>query len=423
MQKAMSGGKTRLNRVFIGTVCAAAALTAGATPGCFANTTYHIGSAYGARVNVGSKVTLGPIAPAILPTCDTQSVGTFTASAASISQAPLLSTGLVDTSSSSTATSSKATSDVFGVNLLGGVISANEIKAVSTTTVDESGVYHFSSAGSEFSNLSVLGLPVAANPAPNTTIDLPGIGSVILNEQITKVESEESALTVNMIHVKVTIANELFKLGTEIIISDASSELRLVKGLALVGGYAYSPQLTTGSVSSGPLVRELIPCAGTNGAVETDSVASTNIPGVVTTGTVTVTGSGNINHAEATSEATTSVAGVNLLSGLVSATAVAATANAITTNETSFDFSGGSTFTGISVAGHPEITVNVHPNTMINVANLGVLYFNRVLKFSDKIKIVPIELIVNTKNTLGLPVGADLTIGAAEAQLHSASIP
>jgi hypothetical protein len=424
MQLFKRNEQRNLSKTVLGAILAGSTFVLAATPG-YAAIQVHAASAYGAEVNVGTTVKLGPIAPSILPVCSTQSVGSDTATAASVSQTGLINTGVVNTSASSTATSSTGVADVYGVNLLGGLITANEIKSVSTTSVNGSGVYSFSSAGTEFVNLAVLGIPITVNPAPNTTIDLPLIGSVVLNEQISLTNSGGASLTVNAIHIKVTLANTLgIKVGTEVIVSDAYSKETRVANPGAVGGYAYAPQLIAGPISSGPLVQILIPCNGTNGVVKSDTVAGVNIPGVLTTGTVTVTGMGNVNNTESTSQATTSLAGVNLLSGLASATALDATATGVSTgNGTSFDFTGGTVFTGISIAGHPEITVNVAPNTKINIANLGILTINRVSKYSDKVLVIPLELVVNTTNTLGLPIGADIRIGAAEAQLHSASIP
>ncbi len=98
-------------------------------------------------------------------------------------------------------------------------------------------------------------------------------------------------------------------------------------------------------------------------------------------------------------------------------------ANASTTDGVNYEFSGGSTFVGLAVAGYPAITDNVAPNTAIVVAGVGTLYLNRVQYFSDKIKVVPVELEINTTNSLGLPIGAELTLGAAEVSLHSEAIP
>ncbi len=379
----------------------------------------HLADSYGAQVNIGSTVKLGKIAYAVLPSCYVQSTGTFVASAASINQSGLVSTGVVDSTASSTATASTGSSDVIGVNLLDGVISASEIKSVSNTLVS-GGLYSSNATGTIFSGLKVLGVPIAATVAPNTIIELPLIGSVVLNEQIASTSGGESKLTVNAIHVTVTAG---VNKGVQIIIADAFSELKGTSAPAQVGGYAYAPELVAGPVTSGPLVLELIPCNGTSGAVETDSVAATSIPGIVSTGTVTVTGSGNVTTSETTSEATSSIAGINLLSGLLSASAITGSATGSTTDGVTFTFGGGSTFAGLSVAGHPEITADVASNTRINIANLGTLYLNRVQVFADKIKVTPIELVVSTANSLSLPIGADLTLGVVEAQLHSQTIP
>jgi hypothetical protein len=157
--------------------------------------------------------------------------------------------------------------------------------------------------------------------------------------------------------------------------------------------------------------------------VETDSVADASIPGVVTTGAVSVSVEGSVSKAESSVETTSSIAGVNLLSGLLSATAIDAVATGTTTDGKNFVFNGGSTLAGLVVAGFPTITDNPKANTKLVIANLGTLYLNRVQYSADKVRVVPIELEVNAANALGLAIGADLTLGAVEAQLHSATIP
>ena len=388
----------------------------------YAKTTVHVASAYGAEVNVGSVVKVGKIAPASLPSCATQAVGNAQASVASVNVA-LINTGLVESVASSTETTSTGSSEILGVNLLGGIISTTQLKAVSTSSVDSKGVFHFSTAGSTFGNLNILGIHIAENVAPNTVIDLPLIGSVTLNEQVPFVNTTEAKLSVNMIHVRITLGLLGFVPGSEVILGSASSEIRPVTGPAAVGGYAYAPELVAGPITIGPLVSEQIGCFGTGGAVETDSVAAVSIPGIINTGAVTVTGTGNINAGESSSEETSSIAGLNLLSGLVSASVIKGQASATTTNGSSFELNGGSTFVGISVLGHPEIKASVAPNTEVKIANLGVLYLNRVTKYADKIRVAPVELIINVTNVLGIPIGADLTVGVVEAQLHSADIP
>src|SRR5207245_10756742 len=59
--------------------------------------------------------------------------------------------------------------------------------------------------GSTFDNLVVAGVPVTSGDAavdPNTNITLPGVGYVVLNEQIPTGDGvTSSGMTVNMIHV------------------------------------------------------------------------------------------------------------------------------------------------------------------------------------------------------------------------------
>jgi hypothetical protein len=425
MQTCKGTKQRKLSGVVTGAILGGSLFAFAAIPAHAASSTIHEGTGYGVEVKVGGVAKLGPIAHADFPSCFTQNVGSFTATVASVNQADLVSTGIIDSVASSTATTATTSSDVLGVDLLDGLITSSEIKAVSTSFLASDGTFQSNTTGSTFGSLMIGALRVSANVAPNTVINLPLVGSVTLNEQIPYVSSDEAKLTVNMIHVRITLGSQK---GTEIIISSATSELKIRTTPAVVAGYAYAPMLTAGPVTVGPLVYELIPCFGTGtatnaDATETDSVASTSIPGIATTGVVTVTGSGYSKKASAGGQATTSIAGVNLLSGLVTATAMNGVANASTTDGVNYELSGGSTFVGLAVAGYPAITVNPAPNTKIVLANLGTLYINRVEYFADKIRVVPVELVINTTNSLGLPIGADLTLGAAEVSLHSEAIP
>ncbi len=301
MQTCKSTKQSRLSGVVTGAILGGSLFAFAVIPAHAASSTIHEGSAYGAEVKVAGVVKLGPEAYADFPSCYTQNVGNFTATVTSVDQTGLVSTGVVTSEASSTATTSTSSSDVLGVNLLSGLISSTEIKAVSTSFLASDGTFQSNTTGSTFGTLTVAGIHIAANVAPNTVINLPLVGSVTLNEQIPYVSSDEASLTVNMIHVRITLGAQK---GTEIIVSSATSEIKIKTTPAVVAGYAYAPQLTAGPVTVGPLVYELIPCFGTgtatnSDAVVTDSVASTSIPGLATTGVVTVTGSGYDKKAEA----------------------------------------------------------------------------------------------------------------------------
>jgi hypothetical protein len=77
------------------------------------------------------------------------------------------------------------------VDVLNGLITADGVVAMATSNVGDA-----NAEGSSLANLVVNGVQVD-NPAPNTRMSLPGVGFVVLNEQI----PTTGGMTVNMIHV------------------------------------------------------------------------------------------------------------------------------------------------------------------------------------------------------------------------------
>jgi len=82
------------------------------------------------------------------------------------------------------------------VSILNGLITADGIIAIASSTIANS-----NAEGSSLANLVVNGVQVS-EPAPNTRMDLPGVGYVVFNEQIPTGDGvTSSGMTVNMIHV------------------------------------------------------------------------------------------------------------------------------------------------------------------------------------------------------------------------------
>jgi hypothetical protein len=118
----------------------------------------------------------------------------------------------------------QTTSSTEHISLLGGLITADGVSAVSASMIDATGASS-TALGSGFYNLVVAGLPVSASVAPNTIMNLPGVGSVTLNEQIATGDGVNStALRVNMVHVQTR--NPLTGAVTgDIIVGSAESHL------------------------------------------------------------------------------------------------------------------------------------------------------------------------------------------------------
>ncbi len=124
-------------------------------------------------------------------------------------------------------TVAKTTATVEDLNLLpsptGSLISARLVKAVAKDTF-KNGARTSSTEGSGFLNLKVAGREIAANPDPNTTVRLPGIGRVVINEQKVPDPSSTERLQVNALHIFVKEENTLgLPVGTQIIVAHADS--------------------------------------------------------------------------------------------------------------------------------------------------------------------------------------------------------
>ncbi|MBI4728404.1 MAG: PQQ-binding-like beta-propeller repeat protein [Acidobacteria bacterium] len=93
-----------------------------------------------------------------------------------------------------------ASSTLGRVSLLGGLVSATEVRASAYaifSCADGGGV---GSWGSSFGTVQVAGINHQDPVAPNTRIEIPGVGTLVLREQIREETDTSARITVNMIH-------------------------------------------------------------------------------------------------------------------------------------------------------------------------------------------------------------------------------
>jgi hypothetical protein len=379
---------------------------------------FYTGNAYGTFAFVGSTVVAGKSALVSLG-CTTAAGAHHTNTVGTVNAPGIVTTGVIDTTADSRAhggaVTSRTSADVHDANLVSGLITATEIKAVSTTRHDASG-FRVRAAGSRFVDLVVNGIPISGTPAPNTTIHLPGVGRVVLNERIKHVGSSSASLTENMIHVYVTVGLPGVDKGTQIIVSHATSDLELEKAGSL-DGVAYGTKAHVGHVLiSGRSAVVRMPCGGTHGRVKSNSVASVNLPGIGSTGTVTDTAQGTIDASEATGETTSTVQAADVLSGLVTADLIEADAHASKSGGVISLSDEGSHFVNLVVDGQP-IAGDVAANTRIRVDGLTI-WLHRVITSSNNIEVRMIEIVVKRSNPFGLDIGTDIQVAVAEASVH-----
>jgi hypothetical protein len=179
------------------------------------------GKAFGTYVNAAGVTSQSPVAT--LPSTGGMATGMADAFgvAGSVDAQALnaVTTGAVDNKKSG----AQSTSELEQVNVAGGAITADIVTAVATSYADQF-TGGSDGEGSGFANLVVNGTAVTTDVAPNTQVDLPGVGYAVLNEQVTSGNGLTSwGITVNMIHV--VLQNALGMTTGEVIIGSASSSV------------------------------------------------------------------------------------------------------------------------------------------------------------------------------------------------------
>lgn len=378
-------------------------------------------SAFGSTAAVTTDVNSAPTFPAGIG-CTTTPGLVVTNSADSTKLSGLGQTGAISSRATTTGGStvaSHAYEQVAGVNLLGGLVSAGAIHLASVTSHNSLGFH--TSAAATFAGLKVNGVPISATPRPNTVLSLPGLGSVTVNEQGRRIGIGDAGQTTQGIHIRITVSNSLhLPVGADVVVGQATSGLAGPVG-GLVDGQAYGTSAAvTGAgagTSTGPSALTIMPCRGTNGATISRSTAAATLAGGSSAGATTQTARGIVSRTASSSEMTSTVAGANLLSSLVTAGVIKADAHAGLARTSKVFSDSGSQLTNVKIRGYGGDLAKVAANTKIAIPGVGILYLHRVIRTPNSVEVRMIELVVTVGGN-SLPVGADVKVAVAEASVH-----
>ncbi len=374
----------------------------------------------------GSTTTFyGPIAP-IWEGCDVTASVTGSNSTASTGQSPYVSTGstqdVVTTTRTSTNVSAQARSTIQGVSLLNGLIKASEIVTVSNSTGTATDTSSDEN-GSGIMGLSVDGIPISVLPAPNTKVQLPGLGYVILNEQNGPYSgANASSNDINMIDVHISDTNSQgIAAGTDIIVGHANSNFFRTLQPTLTNANSYGLDLlshannNTGSLNAVGQTE-----SGCGSGSMQNNINNSNYANIGTTGVVNDSSSGQIGSSGTTADGKSSIAGLNLFNGLIHGDTIDAEANAAWNNTGSGSTSV--TFTNMQIAGS-TLASTPAPNTRIPLPGIGYAVLNEqatnVSSSGANAAVNAIDVYVTQANSFGLAVGSNLIIGYADASVVS----
>src|SRR5438876_461941 len=352
------------------------------------------------------------------------------------------STSTVD-SATNTATDT-GVAESAGVNLVGGLVTADVVRAVATAQASAFNS-SFSSAGAAFSNHVANGIQMN-NVNPNTTIDLPagqfGAGSFVkLFEEIGSSSQPPPGqlaggtfaadLTVNMIRVHITHL-ALTGDAIDVVVSHAQAHADFPQPAgcpALVGTVSGNATIINeqGDPSLLPVAVGFvsIPSQGGHDHQDLDQLSTSLVSGATSvsdsTGTVLSSSSNSSSFTKAQNVCALPVAGVCTVSGNV----ITSQANSASGGGKSSSDAAGTSLIGLSVGGM-SVSDNPPPNTTILLSGIGSVTLNEQTcdgggvppcsgTTSSGIRVRAIHVIVDNPNSLGVPQGADVVVGEAHA--------
>jgi hypothetical protein len=283
--------------------------------------------------------------------------------------------------------------------------------------------------GSTFVNLRIYGQAIEADVAPNTRVNLPGIGYVLLKSVDKSGDGRRlGAITVDMITVVVTQNNSFgLPIGARVVVADAVSGFSRNQPQSDLGGQAYAATAVSGveEVENrvGKAAFIFVGCEGTDGKVRRNNVNSLGVEGVLTSGTGTTMAFGKQLRSGGVAKTTSTVEDANLLGGLIQADLLRAVANDTLRSGRRTSSAEGTRFVNLTIAGQP-VSADVPPNTRIDLPGVGYVIVNeqRLPTGSSgpasRTQVNALHVFVGTANTLGLPVDTELIVAHADTTIR-----
>ncbi len=328
----------------------------------------------------------------------------------------------VMTDKTATTASIQDTATITGLNMLGGLITADTIEAVANVSATET-TMTASPTGSTFVNLKIAGNPISANVSPNTVIDLPGLGSVTLKKIAESGNfTHKGQILVEMLTVNVSTANS-FKLpvGVNIVVAHALSGFNRTQPAAVVAGQAYATSANDAIGDDlenriGKAALVTMGCQGTHGKTLRNDINTFSVGTLLSIGSAVSTAFGGPETDGAVAKTTSTIEDLGLLGNIISATTITAVAKETLLDGVVTPSTAGSGFAGLTVLG-VTIPITVPPNFEVLLPGLGkVVIDEQIVPTPDGgVAVNGLHIFVTTANLLGLPVGSEIIIAHANA--------
>ena len=179
------------------------------------------------------------------------------------------------------------------------------------------------------------------------------------------------------------------------------------------------------SLTSGPTAYSTVGCTADTGRTSTNTLASVKVPAIGTVGAATTSVKTMLSATGKRIEARSTVAGANLLGGLITAGAIASESSAEKGTSGATTGTNKTTIASLKVLGLP-VKVSPAPNTVIDLkvpvlGSVGKITLNgqvkKLINGKYQVSTTALRVQVLKAGLVGLKVGTDINIGVSVANL------
>jgi hypothetical protein len=213
----MIGKVNRLVKVAASASLVAGAIMATAGPAAAASPN----SADGAAAT--GIITLDPVAPATYP-------GTSPNTVATLNVANLITTGIITDTADATTASSTIADPAVTLSALATVRARTITSSCAFDPNTDAVTGTATLANARVAIVGAANIALDANPAPNTGVDVPGVASIVLNQQTT---AADGTLTVNAIAITLLGSTQTITIGTSVCNAASLAPVPVLPGMAL----------------------------------------------------------------------------------------------------------------------------------------------------------------------------------------------
>jgi hypothetical protein len=168
-------------------------------------------------------ISLDPVAPATYP-------GTSPNTVATLNVANLITTGVITDTADATSASSTIASPVATLSALA-TLRARTIESSCTFDTNTDAVTGTTTlANARVALTDAVNIPLDADPAPNTTVSVPGVATITLNRQTT---AADGTLTVDAIYVDLIGSTQTITIGTSTCNAASLAPVPVLPGMAM----------------------------------------------------------------------------------------------------------------------------------------------------------------------------------------------